>query len=399
MINMSLRSKLIKILLPVIILLVGAAVMAALVTSRKAPKKEARTDPGALARVIEVRPSEAGVTVRGTGTVQPAMSVTIIPQVGGRVELASPALVGGGFFKGGETLFEIERADYELGVQRAEAALVKAEYELARIESQAKVARTEWERLNGNSAEAPNPLAVYEPQLKDAEGSVKSARAAFSMAKLDLERTRLTAPFNSIVRSESIDPGQYVTPATGAVQLSGTDVAEIIVPLPLDELAWVSVPRSPGEAGSVAVVTMEVGGKAHSWKGSVVRSLGEVDPNGRMIRVVVAVEDPYGLKKDNGKKPPLFFGAFVEVDFEGRRVEKLITIPRAALREGSTIWVAGPDDRLIIKDVEVLRIESEIVLLKGGLLGGDRVVITTLAGAADGMRLRPFTDEKERGSK
>jgi len=89
----------------------------------------------------------------------------------------------------------------------------------------------------------------------------------------------------------------------------------------------------------------------------------------------------------------------VEVDFEGRRVEKLITIPRAALREGSTIWVAGPDDRLIIKDVEVLRVERESVLLKGGLLGGDRVVITTLAGAADGMRLRPFTDEKERGSK
>jgi len=400
--NMSLRTKLVKILLPIIILLAGAAVMAALVTSRKAPKKEARVDPGALVRVMEVAPSTTGVIVKGTGTVQPAMSVTIIPQVSGRVESASPSLVGGGFFKSGETLFEIERADYELGVQRAQAALLKAEYELARIESQAKVARTEWERLNGNTGEAPNPLVVYEPQLKDARGSLESARASLAMAELNLERTRLAAPFNSIVRSENIDPGQYVTPATGAASLSGTDVAEIIVPLPLDELAWVTVPRSAGEAGSPAVVTMDIGGRTHSWQGSIVRSLGEVDPGGRMMRVVVAVSDPYGLKLKKGgagDKPPLFFGAFVEVGFKGRKIEKVTTIPRAALREGSTVWTADADDRLMIKDVEVLRIERENVLLKGGLSNGERVVITTLAGAADGMKLRPLTDEKEGGGK
>lgn len=398
--KMSLRSKLRKILVPIIIILVGAAVMAALVTSRKAPKKEARIDPGALARVIEVRPSVTGVIVKGTGTVQPAMSVTVIPQVSGRVEQSSPSLVGGGFFNIGDTLFEIEPADYELGVQRAEAALLKAEYELAKIESQAKVARAEWTRLNGNSTEAPNPLVVYEPQLKDAEGSLKSARAALAMARLNLERTRLAAPFNSIVHSENIDPGQYVTPATGAAVLSGTDVAEIIVPLPLDELGWITVPRSAGESGSPAVVTMDIGGQVHSWQGSIVRSLGEVDPNGRMIRVVVAVADPYGrIKSGAGKKTPLFFGAFVEVGFEGKKIEKIITIPRAALREGGAVWTVGADNRLVIKKVAVLRIERDSVLLKGGLTGGDRVVITTLAGAADGMRLRPFTDESERGGK
>lgn len=392
--NMSLRSKLIKILPPIIILLVGAAVMAALVSSRKTPKKEARKDPGALVRVIEVKAAKASITVKGTGTVQPAMTVSVIPQVSGLVESASPSLVGGGFFKSGEQLFEIEAADYELGVQKAQAALLKAEYELARIESLAKVARTEWERLNGNKDKEPNPLVVYGPQLKDAQGSLTSARAALDMAKLNLARTRITAPFNSIVRSENIDPGQHVTPATNAAVLAGTDVAEIIVPLPLDELGWIKVPRTPGGAGSPATVTVDMGGKKHSWKGAIVRSLGEVDPNGRMMRVVVAVEDPYGLKDKDHARAPLAYGAFVEVGIKGKTVDGVVTIPRSALRDASTVWTADAEDRLLIKKVDVLRIERENVLLTGGLSDGDRVVITTLAGAADGTQLRPFTGER-----
>jgi len=388
---MSLRSKLLKILPPIIILVVGVVVMGALVKSRKAPKKAPHKDPGALARVIEVKQATVDVTVKGTGTVQPAMSVTIIPQVGGRVERTSPSLVGGGFFKKGETLFEIEKADYELGVQRAQAALAKAEYAVAQVKSQAKVARTEWERLH--PGEDPNPLVVYTPQLKDAEGSLESARAALEMAKLDLERTRLAAPFNSIVRSENIDPGQYVTPASSAVSLSGTDVAEIIVPLPLDELGWVKVPRRPGQKGSAATVRMDVGGKTYSWEGAIVRSLGEVDPNGRMMRVVVAVPDPYNLKGTHKGSPPLAFGAFVDVGIKGRSIKGVVTVPRAALRDASTVWTVDSDNRLLIKDVKVLRIERDDVLVKGGLTDGDMVVITTLTGAADGMRLRPVNDD------
>ncbi|MFQ5736476.1 MAG: efflux RND transporter periplasmic adaptor subunit [Thermodesulfobacteriota bacterium] len=395
---MSTRSSIIKIILPLVIILVGAGVMAALVKNRPAPKKKVRDDPGALVRVIEVKKADRRVAVKGTGTVQPARSVKVIPQVSGRVRSINPSLVAGGFFRDGEPMFGIDDADYRLAVERAAAAKIRAEYELTRMESQALVARAEWDRLDkeDNGGAEPNPLVLYEPQLKDVRGALRGASAALEQAKLDLERTTLRAPFNCVVLSESVDVGQYISPATAAATLAGTDEAEVIVPLPLDDMAWVEVPRSPGATGSRAVVAMDVAGARHTWEGTVIRSLGEVDPNGRMLRVVVSVQDPYGLSSKAPGRPPLAFGAFVEVRIDGKTAHGVVTIPRGALRDGSTVWTVDEENRLRIKEVEPLRVEHEEVLLAKGLEGGEKVIITTLSGAADGMKLRPFSDGKGR---
>lgn len=394
---MSVKSKLLKIIIPVLIVLAGGGVMAGLVSSRKAPKKEVKQDPGALVRVMEAKSNDRRFTVKENGTAQPARTVTLIPQVSGRVSEVSPSLVAGGFFRAGDLLFSIEDADYRLAVERAEAVKLRAEYELAKIESQAKVARAEWERLNGNSEKDPNPLVIYEPQLKDARGSLKSAEAALEQARLDLDRTRLFAPFDCIVRSENIERGAYVTPVTSAAVLSGTEEAEIIVPLPLEELRWIKVPNGVNaQEGADASVIMRLGGEEFRWDGALVRSLGEVDQQGRMMRVVVSVRDPYGLSAKKTSRVPLAFGTFVEVSINGRTADNIVTIPRGALRDGSTVWVADKEDKLLIKKVSVLRIEREEAFVTDGLSDGERVVITTIGGAADGMKLRPFSGDAGR---
>jgi multidrug resistance efflux pump len=103
--------------------------------------------------------------------------------------------VAGGFFRQGERLFSIEDTDYRLALERAEATRAKAEYELATIESQAEVARVEWERLYEDSGEEPNPLVLYEPQLKNARAALASAGSSVRQAEIDLERTRVRASF------------------------------------------------------------------------------------------------------------------------------------------------------------------------------------------------------------
>lgn len=387
---MSVKSKLIKIILPLLIIVCGVVAAKILIANRPDPKKTPRENPGALVETLTVTRGERQVLVHGTGTVQSRQQVEIVPQVSGRVVEMAPSLVPGGFFNKGDLLLRIEEADYRLAVDKARAAMAKSEYELATVEGQARVARQEWERLElTGGKEAPNPLVLHEPQLKNAQASLLSAKAALRQAELDLERTVMRAPFAGVVRSEAVDLGQYVRGGTPVGLLAGTGQAEIVVPLPLHELGWLEIPRpgSKGE-GSKAVVQLATGGRTFEWSGRIVRSLGEVDPQGRMARVVVAIDDPYGLRSRDAKRPSLAVGTFVQVTLHGEMLHDVAVLPAAALRDGAQVWIMN-DSRLKIRPVEVVRRAREEVVIGGGLQAGEKVVLTNVAGAAEGMRLRP----------
>ncbi|UCD35559.1 MAG: hypothetical protein JSU90_01640, partial [Nitrospiraceae bacterium] len=157
---MSIKTTLVKIVLPVLIVAAGAGIMAILTASRPAPRTEAKTDQGILVEVMEAKQADTAVFVRGTGTVEAAREMSVIPQVSGVVTHVSPALKVGGFAGKDEVLFEIEDTDYRLALEQALSARANAEYTLATTESQARVARSEWEQLSEGNDTPPNPLAL-----------------------------------------------------------------------------------------------------------------------------------------------------------------------------------------------------------------------------------------------
>jgi RND family efflux transporter MFP subunit len=372
----------------------GIVIMMILIATRSAPTKEERRDPGVLVQLLKAEKVNKKIKVKGTGTVDATMEITVVPQVSGRVTRLSPNLVEGGFFKKGETLFEIDDTDYILALERALAAKAKAEYELAEVEGQANIARTEWELIKSEEDAAPDPLLLYEPQLKNARASLASAMATVRQAEVDLERTKVSAAFNGRIRSENIDIGQFVMKGSAVAVLSGTDRAEIRVPLTLDEIQWLSVPRQgEGQKGSKAVVQMEAGNEVFNWHGEVVRSTEEVDAKSRMVEVVVEIDDPYGLKK--GNTPALMTGSFVTVIFEGKTLNDVFIIPRKAFHDNSTVWVMDKENKLLIKKVVPVKIEKTEVIINEGLAEGDMVVLTNITGAANGMKLRPVKHRNE----
>ncbi len=393
---MSTREKWLKVVLPVVLILAGAAGMQLMVFTRTPPAKESKGNPGALVDVLAVKAGNVRVMVRGTGTVGPRQEASITPQVGGKITFLAPGFVVGGMFDGGDLLFRIEEADYRLAIDRAKATLARAEFDLALVEGQARVARLEWDRLDLGEKSEPNPLVLYEPQMKNARANVESARAVLAQAELDLARTSVHAPFPCLIRSEEIDLGQFVTSGKSVATVAGTDAAEIVVPLPPEDLQWLAIPRKGRSGrGAPARVTLTVGDRVLAWKGDVVRSLGEVDPRGRMARVVVAVADPYNLGKDPGRND-LEFGMFVNVEITGKELAGVFTIPRSALRAGDTVWIMDETKNLRIRPVTVVRREQETVIVRSGLEEGDRVVLTTVPGAAEGMRLRLAGEDETR---
>jgi RND family efflux transporter MFP subunit len=377
--------------IPVVILAGALAIAVGMIASRNAPEKEHRLSPGPLVETIEVSPTSHQVTVYATGTVQPRQEANIAPQVDGKIISVAGQFVAGGYFSRGEVMFEIEGVDYELALRTAESQLARAQYELASAEGQAEVAREEWQRLSNGDGSRPNPLVLHEPQLKNARAQLQAAEAGVERARLNLERTRVKAPFNCRVRSENIDPGQFVRTGTTVAVLIGTDRAEVTVPLPLSDIRWLDVPSPVNElVGSQAEVSMTVDGEVYSWNGIVVRNMGVVDAQGRMERVVVAVDDPYGLNNpDKAGRFDLAVGSFVEVRISGQTLKDVYRLPASSLRQQNTVWLFNSaDSTLQIKDVELLRREQETAVLGAGLSSGDMVVTTYLAGAANGLRLR-----------
>ncbi len=386
---MTRRQKLLRIVLPLLILLLGVVGMRLLVHSRQAPPKQAQENPGILVEVIRAELGDHPLQVLGTGTVQSRQEVAITPQVSGRIVGLAPGFQAGGFFRKGDLLFEIEALDYQLAVERASAALAKSEVDQALVEGQARVAREEWARLYPNGKEAP-PLVAQVPQLKNAQAAVAAARAALEQARLDLSRTRIHAPFDCRVRSEEVALGQYVRATASVALVAGTEAVEIVVPLPLEDLDWLQIPRAGAAGkGSPARVRLSGADQERGWDGRIVRSLGEVDSRTRMARVVVAVADPYGMASQGSQQPDLEVGMFVEVVFSGRTLSQVVPLPRSALREGGLVWTVDAEDRLQLQPVTVARQEEELALVSAGLAAGDRVVLTRVSGAAEGLKLRP----------
>ena len=245
----------------------------------------------------------------------------------------------------------------------------------------------EWRLLysdgtNGNTK--PPPLVAKEPQLAAAQAELEADRADLRKALLNLERTKLNAPFDGRVAEEKVDVGQYVTPGQALGTLYSTEAAEIVVPLEDEDLFWFDVPdfTSKDGRGAAVVVRASVAGRELTWSGKVVRTEGKLDERTRMINVVVRVEKPYA------KKPPLVFGLFVTVDIEGRGLPSATIIPRAALHQSEVVWVVNEDGRLHFRKVRVARIQGNEVVVVDGLEDGETVVTTPLKAVTDGMAVR-----------
>ena len=108
------RSRWFRWLAPVVMLLAGVVVAAALIQSGPSAKRE---PPPRQARLVEIQPvviGNARTRINAMATVVPAESVTLQSQVEGEIVFVSDDLEPGGLFRTGDELLRIDPRDYEL---------------------------------------------------------------------------------------------------------------------------------------------------------------------------------------------------------------------------------------------------------------------------------------------
>lgn len=383
----------IKILLPVVLIVVAAIGAALMILGRRPPATTTPEPAVPLVRTLTVRTTDVKLTVHSQGTVSPRTESTLVPEVAGRVVEIAPSFAAGGFFDVGTVLLRIDPFDYRQAVVRAEAEVARAQLRLAQEEAEAEIARAEWRELGSGEA---SPLTLREPQVAEARAAVGAAAAAAEQAQRNLERTEIRAPYAGRVRDKRVDVGQYVAPGTPLATVYAVDWAEIRLPLPDSELAFVDLPLAyrderGGARGPETILRAEFAGAVHEWHGRIVRTEGEIDTRSRMLHVVARVRDPYA-RGDDPRRPPLAVGMYVEAEILGERVEGVAEIPRGAIRPDGRVLIVDDEDRLRFREIEPLRMTAETALVRGGLAAGERICLTGLAVVTDGMQVRTVED-------
>ncbi len=385
--------RLMRVLLPLAVLAAGGWGAWLLVEARRPIEELAPPPAPPLVEVMTVRKGSVQVEIRAQGTVEPRTEIELVPEVAGRILETAPGFEAGGFFEKGELLARIDPRDFEYALAQAQAAVAQARKTLEMEQAEAEVARQEWEKIGRGT---PSPLAAHEPQLAEARASLEAAGAVVAQRKLDLERTRILAPFAGRVRKKNVDVGQFVARGTPIATLYAVDFAEVRLPIRDEDLAFLELPLDyrgqKGHAtGPPAVFRARFGGRMHSWKGRIVRTEGEIDPRTRMVVVVGRVENPYGRGEDPGR-PPFSVGMFVQAEIQGRTLADVARLPRRAVRPDDEALVVSPDGHLRIRRVEVLRREGETLLVRSGLADGEQVVVSPLETVVDGMSVKPLRE-------
>ena len=375
-------------LVSVLILLAGVALMVLIF------KTEPTATRGDVARetamLVEVRTAERGrfsPVIEVMGQVVPAREVTLQPRVSGRVIELAEAFEPGGQVAEDTALLRIDPADYQAALRQRRSELAQARADLELEQGRQAVAEQDFELLGEELDEGNRHLVLRQPQLKQARAQVDFAEAALRRAELDLQRTRISAPFDAQILSRDVATGSQVSTGDSLARLVATDRYWVSASVPLSQLRWLRFAERDGEEGAPVTLRHEAAwGPSQSRQGRLQRLVGELDANARLARVLVSVEDPLALRAEAGT-PSLILGAFVRTAIEGRALDDVVRLDRSLLRREDTVWVME-DGALDIRDVTVLLRDDDYVYLSEGLDQGDQVVATDLATVVDGAALR-----------
>lgn len=377
-----------KVLLPLVIVAGGVGIAGFLVA--RAPKPEP-TEVEVPLKVVETMVAEPGahrVLVPAMGIVRAEREVTLMPEISGMIVQQSEHLVDGGLVKVGDPLVRLDSRDLASQLAVTKSELAQARLAVREETQQQRVAKAEWSELPKDFSEDSLTYIMREPHLDAAEARISSVRTRIKKAKRDLQKTIIRAPFDGVVLNESVDLGQVVGPATPVARLAGVDRFWVQVSVPVSHLQFLDIPgiNAIGDEGSAANLNQSAANTDPPRKGRVIRVLPSVEERGRMAQVLIAVDDPLGLRQPPGERPtPLLVGTYVQVELEGRVLEDVVPVPRKALRDDERLFVVDDQGKLRTRHIEIAWRERGRVLVNKGLKRGDRIVLTPLPMATDGM--------------
>ncbi|MEM5549191.1 efflux RND transporter periplasmic adaptor subunit [Pseudoalteromonas neustonica] len=370
------RTGILKWILPFVALGIGIVGFVGINAIAQEPDKKEIVDTRPTVKVEPVSVNNHQVVINSYGEVKPLESTRLSAQVSGEVVSWHPNFVAGGIVARGETLFSIEKDNYEAALLQAEAELAQAQSKLIEEQAQAQVAGDEAKRFPGKVRTA---LFLREPQVLSAQASVKSAQARLKRAQRDLDNCDVTAPYDALIVSRDIGVGQYINMGSQIGELNNIEQAEIIIPIAGFDNVFL-----PERVKGITATVIKTGLHGFTRQAVIDRDLGVIDNATRMSSLVVRIDDPYGL---TNKQPAIKFGSYVQVNFAGTMLQNIYRLPQE-LVNNQTVWIVNEEQQLESRTVKVIREEGEYFYISDGLEADDQLVVTLPEYPQKGMAVK-----------
>ena len=381
----------VKIILPVIVIGVSFWVAQQIFANKPQPKRRPPVKTVTSVEATHLATQDYQVSIRTQGTVRPRTESTLIPEVSGRIVSIAKNFRAGGFFEQGDVLLQIDPRDYQIAVTIAESQQAKAQMAVEEEQARADVAEREWRQLKKKPTSSR--LALRKPQQAAAAAELAAAEAQFARAKLDMERTRIIAPYAGRILEQHADIGQYVSSGTVLARVYAVDYAEIRLPLSPQQLDFIDLPEhyrhteNSSNPRPQVTLTARGGRDAYHWQGEIVRVEGAIDTKSQQLFVIAQIDDPYAKSVEQTLRPPLRVGQFVEAEIQGRQLKDVFVLPRAAVRNGNEVVIIDDKSQLQRRIINPLWSDVDRVVVDAGLQVGELLSLTPLGSAINGIEV------------
>ncbi len=335
--------------------------------------------------VYRVEPQRQAVTTELPGRTRARLIAQIRPQVGGIVQ--SRLFEEGALVKAGQVLYQLDPAGFEASFASAQASLAKAEATLGASRLTARRS-ADLVKIDAISRQQDDDAQA---SLKQAEADVAVARAASQSARINLDRTRITAPISGRVDISAVTPGALVT----ANQAEAMTTVQQLDPLVVDvvqsssellrlkrDLAAGTLKR--GGEGEAPIRLRLEDGSAYPHAGRLQFSGVTVNPGTGAVTLRALVPNPDGL---------LLPGMYVRAVLESGVAEQALLVPQQGITRtpsgDASALVVGEGDKVERRKVVVDRAIGNRWQVTSGLEAGDRVIVDGLQRAKPGAAVRP----------
>lgn len=314
----------------------------------------ARPDEALRVELVEVTTRSYGLDVELTGTLEPLDSVDIGFRQAGRI--IEVTVTEGDSFARGDVLARIDPLQLQQSQNASTAALASAQANEDQARQAAERAQAMLDRGVGTRAARDTARQV----LSEAETATKQAQSALDQARRSVEDTTLLAPFDGVVTARMGEPGQVVGAAQVVLSLAARGGIEAVFLTP-------DMPRMNAALGKemeLRVLDIE----SPPMTGRITEISPLVDATTGSVRVRAEVD---GEPEDSN-----LFGASVRGKLM-LSVGVASEVPWTALTSTGgkpAVWVVEGDGTAQLREVQVVRFDTGIVLLSGGVDAGETVV-------------------------
>ena len=321
------------------------------------------------------RQADLPVIIDALGTVVPAITVTLRPQVSGT--LTEVLFTEGQMVQKGQLLAQIDPRPFEQALLQAQGTRQRDEAQLAN----ARLTLARYQTLWAQDSIARQDVDTQAALVKQLEGTVMTDKAQEGTARLNLGHTRITAPATGRIGLRSVDAGNIVSSgdATGIATITQVAPIDVQFSVPQDRVADVLAAQSASD--SLAVTALDRTRKAELDKGRFATLDNQVDTTTGTVKAKARFDNAAGK---------LFPQQFVNVQLLLRNVPAVV-VPVTAVRtgvNGDYVYVINEDRTVSLRKVKRGQATVGLVAIAEGLQAGERVVTEGGDRLQDGMAVQ-----------